>query len=420
MSRTQGTSPEIWEARRGPLALAVDAPESEDRAWIIHSYAFRRLQGKTQVLGARGGDFYRTRLTHSLEVAELGRVMLDALHARPAVWTPQIPSHTLLANICLAHDLGHPPFGHAGERTLDAAMRELNLAYLDDPLPVGFEANGQTLRLLTHLETGPDSGGYGLNLTRRLLLGVLKYPVAYSRAALAAQVWPPKCYLDTEQPVVDWLLAPLSAADRERLTRPAPDPQGGSRSFDSRLMELADDAAYSIYDLEDGVNLGLINWENWEALAAQRPDLAGVPQLSAWAAQIFSGDEAGCKRGVAALSRALVTGVEVSWQGRFEEPLLDLRADFTPQAAALQTFLKVLVYQRVIDTPQVREPEARASALLRRLFDAAQAEPLRWLGRESRRRLAGSRSEAGRARVVCDYLAGMTDSYALALAGQLE
>ena len=131
MSRERQAPPEIWEARRGPLALAVGAPESEDHARIIHSYAFRRLQGKTQVLGARGGDFYRTRLTHSLEVAELGRAMLDALHARPAAstapWIKQLPSRTLLANICLAHDLGHPPFGHAGERTLDAAMRGLNL-----------------------------------------------------------------------------------------------------------------------------------------------------------------------------------------------------------------------------------------------------------------------------------------------------
>ena len=219
---------------------------------------------------------------------------------------------------------------------------------------------------------------------------MLKYPVAYSQAALAARVWPPKCYLDTEQPVVDWLLEPLGGPDREWLTRPAPDPDGGNRSFDSRLMELADDAAYSIYDLEDGVNLGLIDRNDWEALAGQRPDLAEVPQLSTWAGQIFSGDEAGCKRGVAALSRALVTGVEVSVQHRFEEPLLDLRADFTPQAAALQGFLKALVYRQVIDTPQVREPEARASALLRRLFDAAQAEPLRWLGRESRRRLEAS------------------------------
>ncbi len=416
--------PDIWEARRGPLALAVAGAEGEDHARIIHSYAFRRLQGKTQVLGARGGDFYRTRLTHSLEVAELGRAMLDALHARPAaqraVWRTQLPSRTLLANLCLAHDLGHPPFGHAGERTLDTAMRALNLTGADGRLPVGFEANGQTLRLLTQLETGPDSGGHGLNLTRRLLLGVLKYPVAYSQAAQQAWIWPPKCYLDTEQPVVDWLLAPLVAADRQRLTRPVPNPDAGHRSFDCRLMELADDAAYSIYDLEDGVNLGLIDRGDWEALAGQRPELNEVPQLARWATQIFSGDEAEGKRGVAALSRALVTGVEVSAQGLFEEPLLDLRADFTPQAAALQGFLKALVYRQIIDTPQVREPEALACAALRRLFDAAQAEPLRWLGAGSRRRLEASRSQIERARVVCDYLAGMTDSYALDLAARVE
>ncbi|WP_181391938.1 dGTP triphosphohydrolase [Deinococcus irradiatisoli] len=389
-------------------------PHGEDHARIIHSYAFRRLQGKTQVLGIGSGDFYRTRLTHSLEVAELGRAMLDGLQRRAASqradWQAYLPSRTLLANICLAHDLGHPPFGHAGERTLDAAMRDLGLPNLD-----GFEANGQTLRLLSTLETGPESGNFGLNLTRRLLLGVLKYPVAYAQAPHPG-TRPPKCYLGSEQAVVDWILAPLGFSDRAAFTAP----NRRSRSFDCRLMELADDAAYGVYDLEDCVNLGLIVRGDWEGLLAGAPELRDFPALPGWADLVFSEDESERKRGVATLSRALVDGVELRWQGQFGEPLLDLSADFTPEAQALQTFLTALVWRRVIDTPQVRGPEAEAAAQLRALFTAIQAEPQRWLGAESRRRYAQAASDAERVRVVCDYLAGMTDSYALRQAQRLS
>ncbi|TSA86068.1 dNTP triphosphohydrolase [Deinococcus detaillensis] len=410
-----------WTARRGPQtpaehSLTSQDPDGEDHARVIHSYAFRRLQGKTQVLGifgAESGDFYRTRLTHSLEVAELGSAMLGQLQRRAAVqgadWAAVLPSRTLLANICLAHDLGHPPFGHAGERTLDAAMRGLGVPDLG-----GFEANGQTLRLLSHLEIGPEQGDYGLNLTRRALLGVLKYPVAYS-AAVHSGARPPKCYLDTEQKVVDWILAPLSESGRAAFTALG----GRERSFDCRLMELADDAAYGVYDLEDGVNLHLLERGAWDALAAQMPELSQVSQLPSWADLVFSADEAERKRGVAALSRALVTGIDIRWQGRFDEPLLDLWAAFTPAATALQRFLTRLVWEQVIDTPQVRGPEAGACQQLLALFEAAQAEPLRWLGAESRRRLAGAEGAAERARVVCDYVAGMTDLFALRQAGRL-
>ncbi|WP_293910907.1 dGTP triphosphohydrolase [Deinococcus sp.] len=412
MSDPHLTNPAFWTLRRGPLPelLPGQQPDDEDHARIIHSYAFRRLQGKTQVLGIGEAfsDVYRTRLTHSLEVAELGRALLAGLEVRSEgqPWAALVPGRTLMANICLAHDLGHPPFGHAGERALDAAMRASG--------PVGFEANGQTLRLLTHLESGPEPA-HGLNLTRRALLGVLKYPVAYSLAALVSDHRPPKCYLDTEAGVVDWLLAPLSEADRARFTAPG----GGHRSFDSRLMELADDAAYAVYDFEDSVNLELVTRGDWNELAAGTPELEMVPELNAWAGLVFNADESARKRGVVALSGALVGGVEVTRQAVFAEPLLDLRADFTPAAAALQRFLTALVWQRVIDTPQVREPERLASAQLRALFGAAQAEPLRWLGAQSRRRYAeaSKRAEAGdqagRDRVICDYLAGMTDSYAL-------
>ncbi|MGB0867292.1 MAG: dGTP triphosphohydrolase, partial [Granulosicoccaceae bacterium] len=171
-----------------------------DRARIVHSAAFRALQSKTQVLGLGENDFYRTRLTHSLEVAQVGSGIVEQLrnNADKQVhqWLPTVP---LMDAICLAHDLGHPPFGHGGEVSLNAAM-----------LPYGgFEGNGQTLRILSKL--GEFSANCGIDVTRRTMLGVIKYPVPYSHVVnyseelteprpLNLQHWhPPKCVYDDEQ-----------------------------------------------------------------------------------------------------------------------------------------------------------------------------------------------------------------------------
>lgn len=142
-----------------------------DRSRVIHSAGFRRLQGKTQVLGISEGDFHRTRLTHSMEVAQIGRGIVQDLKSRYRTEvTKVLPPENLIETQCLIHDFGHPPFGHAGERELNECMLEWG----------GFEGNGQTLRLVARLE--PHTPQKGLNLTRRTLLGVLKYPVAYSKA----------------------------------------------------------------------------------------------------------------------------------------------------------------------------------------------------------------------------------------------
>ncbi len=146
-------------------------PYEHDRTRVIHCPAFRRLQRKTQILGMDEGDFHRTRLTHSLEVASIGASIVKHLHFEPQIQTITglLPSTDLINVICLLHDIGHPPFGHGGEVALNYMMRDHG----------GFEGNGQTLRLLTKLET--SYGAFGLDLTRRSLLGILKYPVPRSK-----------------------------------------------------------------------------------------------------------------------------------------------------------------------------------------------------------------------------------------------
>ncbi len=403
---------------RGFNSTRADSEFQRDRARIIHSSSFRALQSKTQVLGLGESDFYRTRLTHSLEVAQIGSGIAEWLreNASDADLRSLMPSFSLIEAICLAHDIGHSPFGHGGEIAMNAMMREDG----------GFEANGQTLRILARL--GEYSDQDGLDLTRRSMLGTIKYPALYSDTAryatslpspaqqpLNIDHWePPKCLYDTEAEVLDWLLAPFSSADRDRLTQLDTPSEPGKhlrtrhKPFDTSIMELADDIAYGVHDLEDALALSLVHRNVWDESVSQRIRSMGLPSpfddMDLMDQRLFATATTGRKHAISMLVSYFIREISLTRDQGFEHPLLSFKASMSPDAYAVLLLIKQFVMSHVIKRPELQHLQYKGQRVIITLFDIFRENPQRLLPVP-----IFLQYERIGLRAIADYLSAMTD-----------
>lgn len=339
-----------------------------DRDRIIHSAAFRRLEYKTQVFVNHEGDLFRTRLTHSIEVAQVARSIARALQL----------NEDLTEGIALAHDLGHTPFGHAGQDALNACMREFG----------GFEHNLQSLRVVDELEERYAEFP-GLNLTFETREGILKH---CSRKHAES-------------------LGPLG---RRFLERRQP-------SLEAQLTNLADEIAYNSHDVDDGLRSGLIDVESLAAVELFRDQYETVRRLYPQLAPRRTIHEVvrrliGCQviDLVETSQAALVAAApnEIEAVRGHADPLIAFSDAMRERNLELKRFLRNNLYRHY----RVHRMTAKAARILRGLFEAFHAD-IRLLpdeAREQAQRLEAEQGETGRARAVADYIAGMTDRYAIA------
>jgi dGTPase len=334
-----------------------------DRDRIIHSSAFRRLEYKTQVFVNHEGDLFRTRLTHSIEVAQIGRAIARNLQLH----------EDLVEGIALAHDLGHTPFGHAGQDALNECMREFG----------GFEHNLQSLRVVDLLEQRYAEFD-GLNLTFELREGILKH-CSLNNAKQLGDVG--IRFINKEQP-----------------------------SLEAQLTNLADEIAYNNHDVDDGLRSGLITLEqleqvtlfadNLNSVRKQYPQLAGRRLVHETVRRMINALVVDlCQQSSANIAKANPADID---EVRKTPMLISFSAAMREQQTELKRFLRTNLYQHY----RVNRMTVKAQRIIRELFTVF-LEDIRLMPDEFQVRALQDVSQMDKARAVADYIAGMTDRYAI-------
>jgi dGTPase len=391
--------PEEHSSRRSDFA--------RDRGRLLHSSALRRLAAKTQVLSPTAGlDFARNRLTHSLEVAQVGRELATSLGLDPDV----------VDTACLAHDLGHPPFGHNGERALNEWSADIG----------GFEGNAQTLRLLTRIEPkvfGPDGQSYGLNLTRASLDASTKYPWPQSQGVADPSGRSKFGFYDDDAAAFEWMRA--GAPDRVRC-------------IEAQVMDLSDDIAYSVHDFEDAIVSGYLDVP---ALSARVDHDALVNAMFEWIGGELSHDEL-----IAAFDRlahleswletwdgsrwdlARLKNLTSSLIGRFAHEAVQATRDAYPLGSLARfgadvviprdtlaeiAVLKGIVAANVMSTNSRQPIYTRQRFVLIELADALWVAGPAQLDRAFADDFTAASDDAARRRVIVDQVASLTDQSAM-------
>lgn len=397
----------------------VDAPVrtafERDRARVVHAAASRRLAAKTQVVGPQSDDFVRNRLTHSLEVAQVARDLARALGCHPDV----------TETAALAHDLGHPPFGHNGERALAALSQECG----------GFEGNAQTLRLLTRLEakTFSDSGSVGLNLTRATLDACTKYPWPRALASDPGGVHAdgtPRFVVkfgvyDDDAEVFAWLRRGID---------------GTRRCLEAQVMDLADDVAYSVHDVEDAIVADRLDltrldldalWPTvraWYLPACDDAELlsalTSMRAQASWPRAAYDGSRrslAAIKNLTSDLIGRFCGSVQAATFAASAGPFVRHRADLVvPRATELEIgILKGIAAHYVMQAEERLIAMERQRVLMAELFEALWNLGVDGLDASFAADWGAAADDAARRRVVVDQLASYTDARATSRHTQL-
>ncbi|MBI1339641.1 deoxyguanosinetriphosphate triphosphohydrolase [bacterium] len=364
---------------RGRLHAEAPSPTrtefQRDRDRIIHADAFRRLKQKTQVFVSHEGDHYRTRLTHSLEVSQIARSAARTLGL----------DEDLAEALALAHDIGHPPFGHAGETALDACMADHG----------GFDHNAQTLRVLTRLERKYPTFD-GLNLTWETLEGVIKHNGPLVNSATGYDDLP-TAFRDYE-----------ALQSLELTTFAGPEAQ---------VAALADDIAYNNHDIQDGLRAGLFSISDLEDIP-----LAGETFRTVMKAFPDIDTDRVVAESVRRLIGVWIRDLTQEFASRAKrlkpESVEDVRAlseplaAFSPEIDEKQKPLRAFLFEKMYRHYKVNRMMSQARRIVAELFALFLAEP-DTLPPGWRERALQAGSQKRRARVVCDYIAGMTDTYAM-------
>lgn len=385
----------------------------KDYGMLLHNYGFRRLQSKTQTLGVGENDVYRTRLTHSLEVMQVGQGILWHLrhkHKNDKTIRDILPDEQLISTICLAHDIGHPPFGHGGEIALNAKMYNHG----------GFEGNGQTFRILT---THP------MNFTRRVLLGVMKYPTFFEKSGKETKIdaknlikkenfIPKKSLFATETEYFNWAIECFDKNDQDKFQE-IEEKDGKKKtkykSLDCSMMDTADDIAYACHDLQDAIKLGFIRVETLGefienlALTPKQKDLLNFTRDKE--KEDFT-NPGNVDRFFALMIGYFIKNIRIEVTQPFKSAIMRHKVVLDADANSILEAMKGLTYEKVIQKREVQLLEFKGQKIILDLFDAFSADPQRLLRGCDVEAYKNAKNDTEKMRIICDYIAGMTDIYA--------
>lgn len=452
-----------------------------DSAKILHSFAFRRLQGKRQVLGIDQGDFHRTRLTHSSEVASIARSIFEYLFdeekKRPVskeFYIQDTHKETdqafgtlvefikiyrtgfidALRAISMAHDIGHPPFGHAGEQTLNYLMR----------CSGGFEGNAQNIQLVHKIEK--------FNLTRLVLMGLIKYPAKIKiifatkanyhpnlfnlhigledfKSQCESQDSVMKGYYADDEALLKWIfeypdgnseftefvaqytngLNELKKIKKKKVkakNEAAEFERTSIKSFPCSIMDIADDISNAVHDLEDGINLNLLSKERLSELLSSEEkhveELFGnkISSTKKLIDGLFNEKNHERKSHVGDIIHVLTTNTSITTNpGKFSNPFLQFRVVLKKNAYDFVIALKKIVMDEIIKSQSVQVIEYGGARAIVDIFNAFEKNSS-LLPEKERKKLELPENKNNKNRIICDYIAGMTDNYLLNLYSKLS